>query len=600
MAGSALNNNGVNALSIFLAANATANIEGNMSFSVGAHRMDAADANAITFNKPSLFTQDAGCSGNVFTATGTSNAIVFNAGATFIQKSGANPFGLIQPASKVLFKTGSLFKVQQILFLSLSGRTYADLEIDFPAFNQSVIGVNPLNIDNLTITQGTLSLNLTDGINIKGNVAVAAGHALNFNPATTGMLSFNGTSPQIITNSGTLNFNNNQALTINNTAGIEINSDIIFNNQVSFTSGIVTVADPAILTLSATASVTGVSNISFVNGLVKKTGNSAFTFPVGATGIGYVPISITAPGSSTDEYVAAYKRSGAVSLSNNYAAGLDHVSGIDYWILNRTNGTTPVDITLYWTTQSSLSGSALYINDLSKLVIAHYNGSNQWDTYGGTFNSGSGFAAGSITWPGVNNFSPFSLGSTDAANPLPVQLNYFTGVKKGDGNWFNWNVSCTVNANTVMNLERSTDGNNFTGISGITATALRCLQPFDFNEKHPLPGINYYRLKITDANGLTTYSNTILLPGKENDPGIVLLSSTPANTNAILSIAAAQKTTMKIVVTDISGRRVTETTANLTAGNNRVTVNLSHLAKGVYQITGYANGSIKTVRFIKE
>ena len=126
-----------------------------------------------------------------------------------------------------------------------SGRTYANFEVDFPTFSQSATGTNPLVMDKLTITQGILNLNLTAfaGVTVKGNVSVAAGQTLTFNPATTGTLIFNGTTPQTITNLGTLTFGANQDVMLNNAAGLVLNSDITLgaNAVLNFTSGKITI-----------------------------------------------------------------------------------------------------------------------------------------------------------------------------------------------------------------------------------------------------------------------------------------------------------------------------------------------------------------------
>jgi len=50
-------------------------------------------------------------------------------------------------------------------------------------------------------------------------------------------------------------------------------------------------------------------------------------------------------------------------------------------------------------------------------------------------------------------------------------------------------------------LERSADARNFSSVYSITADAVRCGQPFDYTDAQPLAGMNYYRLKITDADG---------------------------------------------------------------------------------------------------
>ncbi len=597
--GSSLSIDGANATTLYVASGATANITGNITFSAADHRLDAADAGGIVFNSPAIFTQDAGCSGNVFTATGTNNAIVFNTGSAFIQKAGANPFALTQPHSKVVFNKGSLFKVQQSLFLSFSGRTYPRLEIDYTGFNQSAVGVNALNVEGLTITKGTLSLNLTGGIYIQGDIDVAANGVLNFNTATTGTINFNGSTLQQITNAGTLYFNNNEVITFNNSAGFKINNDITFNNVVNFTSGIINIPDPAILTLGAAATVANVSNNSFADGMVKKIGNTAFTFPVGNAGIGYVPVSISAPGVISDAFTAAYKRAAATALSSNYAAGLDHVSGVDYWIVNRASGTSPVDVTLYWTSQSSSNGSALYINNISKLVIAHYDGNTQWNTYGGSYNAGSGFAAGSVTWTGVNNFSSFSLASTDVTNPLPVKLEYFNGSKQDNKNSLTWKLTCSTSA--TVNLERSTDAGNFTSINKTTANALSCLQPFNYTDAYPLPGLNYYRLRITESDGNVTYSATVVFQNKKSSVEMLHLVPNIVTSNATIHIIADQKTSLEMVVTDVTGRQVQKITYDLIAGTNQLTLHLSGLGTGIYQICGYTKeGTTKPIRFIKQ
>src|SRR5205807_9501856 len=125
----------------------TGSISGSMNFSTAPHQLTAGNANGITFNNGSQFTQDVGCTGNVFGNSGTANTIVFASGSTFIQKAGSNPFALGQPSSKVVFQSGSLFSFQQNALPSFSGRTYANLEINAATFSQSATGGNALPID---------------------------------------------------------------------------------------------------------------------------------------------------------------------------------------------------------------------------------------------------------------------------------------------------------------------------------------------------------------------------------------------------------------------------------------------------------------------
>ncbi len=614
--GAALNISGnFNDLTLAVATGANGVITGTMNF-VGIvtnteHKLTAADAGGIVFNSPAVFTQGNRCTGNVFGAAGTAGTIIFNSGSTFLQNGGsipnANPFALGAPASKVIFNAGSLYKHQQNGVPSMAGRTYADFELNYASANLPLTGVTGTNIDNLTVTDGQINLNLTGGVNIKGNISVAATGILGFN-ATTGSVNLIGSTAQVISNAGVLTFGTNTDVIFNNAAGFILNNSITLNKLVTFSAGVLTIPSPMVLTFSATANVVSVSNTSFVNGSVKRIGNTSFIFPVGDVAgpfSGYVPIGISAPLLITDEYTARYKRASAVAVNNNYAAALSRVSSVDHWSLDRTSGTTTVDVTLYWTNLSSSNGSALFINDLSKLVVAHYNGSTQWDIYGGLANGGSGFAAGSITWAGINLFSAnpnlFSLGSTDPVfNLLPVTLNYFRGSKKNQSNILHWKITCDNSDNLTIQVEKSTDNKNFYALKNIAAGGLRCQQPFEYYDAVTVPGIIYYRLKITNAQGKTSFSEAIAFENK--DIGFTMAGPFPSavNNEAVLQITALQSTKMNIVIRDITGKTIKRINCNLLEGGNRIVVNATSFAAGIYYITGYtAYGKTGTVRFIK-
>ncbi len=605
--GSSLNINGVNVTNLIVATTATGNITGNMTFSTALHRLDAVDANAINFNSPAVFTQSAGCTGNVFTAAGTFNAITFNTGTTFVSKAGANPFGFAAPNSKVTFNGGSLYRIEQNAAPSFSGRTYANLEINFATFSQSPTGASALTVDNLTITLGTLNINLTTGgVNLKGNISVAPGQTLTFTPAIAGStLNFNGTTTQSITNLGTLSFGANEDININNSAGIILNSDIIFNKLVTFTAGVVTAPNPRMLIFSSTATVApGVTNASYVDGMVKKFGNSDFEFPVGKIAKGYVPIKISmfVGGAVTDEFVAEYIRGSARALGpiSPAAVGIDHVSGCDYWILNKINGSPTLDVTGFWSPNNTCLGTP-YIDDIGKITLAHFNGI-EWDDYGLSPITTGNVTTGSVKWISVSTFSPFSLASTTFGfNPLPNNLNYLNGIKQGNNNVLNWKVTCTNNPNATMSVQRSADGRNYNSITTVFADALRCQQPFDYTDNNAPAGLNYYRLKMVDANGKITYSAPIAILNKETGFDIVSLSPTLVNTKTELNVTAAQKTTMTVVITDIAGKQVQKMLYNLIAGSNKFTLNAAGLSAGTYQITGYtADGKSRTIRFVKQ
>jgi hypothetical protein len=200
-------------------------------------------------------------------------------------------------------------------------------------------------------------------------------------------------------------------------AGGQINVNGIF----SLNAAILNTTSTNILALNDNATVTGAAYNAYVNGPVKKIGNDAFTFPVGKNGTGYMAISISAPSSLTDAFTAEYMRSSSSALGSITSPGLKRVSNCDYWNLTRNTGTAVVNVTLSWNGYSNCNIAA-YINDLSALTVAHFNGST-WDTHAKDQYTGNA-SSGTVTRNAVSVFSPFSIGSTDEySNPLSIVTN---------------------------------------------------------------------------------------------------------------------------------------------------------------------------------
>jgi len=600
-AGSSLNITGANPYRINVATGNTGVVDGNITFTSGAHKLTAADANAIAFNSGAVFTAGTGFSGNAFGNT-TANSIVFKNGSTYQQTAGSDPFALTEPAAVAVFNQGSLFKLQGNITPSVSGRTYGDFELNASGANVNVSGTSLLSIDNLTVTNGALNLGMTTaGMNLKGNTSVAPGASLNFAPASAGTINFAGTTPQTITNAGTLSFSGNQTVNLNNATGVTLNSPVTIAGTINFTSGILNTTSTNLLTMAAGSSATNASNASFVMGPVKKVGNTDFIFPVGKAN-GLVPIRISnfVGGSAANEFIAEYIRANAALLGTITDPFIHHVSNCEYWTLNLNNGSPTVDVTLYWNANNPCGGA--YINDLAQLQIAHFN-STSWNSSSTGFRALSGnTSAGDITWFGVNNFSPFTLGSTSSSNPLPIVINYIKGTKQGTKHLLNWKVTCISTPRVTMVLERSTDSRNFTGINSITADAVRCDQPFDYTDNDPLKGMNYYRLKMTDADGKVSYSSIVALLNAVKGFDIISIAPNPVvDGNFKLNVASAQPGKMNIDIFDMQGRLVNRQSISLIAGFNNAPINVSDLSPGTYTIRGtIADDKSREMRFVKQ
>jgi hypothetical protein len=202
----------------------------------------------------------------------------------------------------------------------------------------------------------------------------------------------------------------------------------------------------------------------------------------------------------------------------------------------------------------------------------------------------------------VTGFSGFYVHSNNYNTPLPILVNYLNGHKQAGKHLLDWKVTCVSTPRAAMTLERSSDGRNYSGIYTITADAVRCSQPFDYTDADPLNGMNYYRLKIVDADGKITYSTTVALLNASKGFDIISIAPNPVvNDNFKLNVTSANASKMDISIFDMQGRLVNRQSVSLIAGFNNLPVNVSNLASGTYTIRGsVADEESRLIRFVKQ
>lgn len=200
---------------------------------------------------------------------------------------------------------------------------------------------------------------------------------------------------------------------------------------------------------------------------------------------------------------------------------------------------------------------------------------------------------------GLAGFSDFGVGGDLTA--LPVTVEYFKGWNNGQENRLEWKISCTNTPGATMVLERSRDARRFTDIYSIYATALQCLQPFYFADKTAASGVNYYRLRMADADGKISYSSIIALSSKDIPVSMMQLMPNPVQTNAVLKVYSNESARMEIVITDIQGKRISHQVVSLINGQNNINLSCTGLPSGSYQLTSITETGIRqTLQFIKQ
>jgi len=187
---------------------------------------------------------------------------------------------------------------------------------------------------------------------------------------------------------------------------------------------------------------------------------------------------------------------------------------------------------------------------------------------------------------------------------LPVTFAEFTGRKEGNLNLLSWKT-VTESNNKGFELQRSADGKTFSTIAHIASKAENGNSTsainYAYTDARPLSGNNYYRLKQVDKDGRYSYSDIVVLKAKASDFRISSIYPNPAvaELNLVITSTAVERAT--IVITDLSGKAVSQISTQLVSGDNMQQVNVRSLSTGTYMIKVVSGSGIETAvqRFVK-
>lgn len=207
-----LSSSASNTISLVVKNGFSATVFGTISFSNAAHRLIAENSNAISFENGSLFIANTGFGGNPFGTSGeafpgTNSGVIFKNGATYEYYVGSSPFGADGSEFRAVFQAGSLYRHKSGNSFASRNRTYANVEYDFNGSSGSInASAGSLVLDNLSVLQGTLNLNLagSPGHSIRGNIHVNTTAILSLNPSSLGTVLINGGGIQSLSGGGTI------------------------------------------------------------------------------------------------------------------------------------------------------------------------------------------------------------------------------------------------------------------------------------------------------------------------------------------------------------------------------------------------------------
>ncbi len=302
--------------------------------------------------------------------------------------------------------------------VALKNRT-ADL--DWNLNNISSAGTIAYETNSQTVTDRTYNhLTLTTGTKTLGGTITVNGNTT-INAATTlADATFTNTLKGTVTNNGIhsgtaktiFGGTTNQSLSgtcadwgnmeINNAAGATCASNISTSGSFTFTSGILTTSNTAMLIFTNSGAIGG-SALTCIYGPVQKTSasTSLFTLPLGKGG-NFRPLVITPSSSSSTVWTAEYFNT-AFSNTTSVVAPITSVNTHSYWTCTRSGAANAI-LTLQWNTTEALT-------DLNGLTVASWSGTN-WTDAGASTTTGTA-TSGTVASNTITSFSTFTLGEAN-------------------------------------------------------------------------------------------------------------------------------------------------------------------------------------------
>jgi hypothetical protein len=439
---------------------------------------------------------------------------------------------------------------------------------------------------NLIYTNGAIN---TGFVEAAGNVTVQS----TFDGGTSGLIFGSGNAQNFDLTGGTALFNGDIKVrkTANDVTLLSACQLDAANQDLFFVQGRIFSTSSNLMILGDNVATSGASDLGYVDGPLRKIGNDAFTFPIGKNNF-YRPASISAPSNTAHHFTAEYfqvdpNTSYDVTLKD---ATLDHISRCEYWIIDRTNGASNVNVRLSWHPSTSCG-----VTVLSDLAVSRWDGS-MWKDHGNGGTTGNTTSGTVITSAAVTSFSPFTLASRTLANPLPIELIAFDAICKVDEIQLDWSTASEQD-NAFFTIERSVNGNDFAPVAQISGAGnSSSLLHYSYNDAPNNGSSFYYRLKQTDHNGNSSYSDVVFVSCNSEESGFSIFPNPNAGNEIFIKTGNIQEESVTITITNAMGQVVLTKTFNL---SGTFSIDFSNaLSPGLYTVQMVNGSQLQTQNFI--
>lgn len=386
-----------------------------------------------------------------------------------------------------------------------------------------------------------------------------------------------------------------------------LNNTITIDNSLTMTDGVFDIdqddgdkSDDPVFTLPGTVNGSSYGASTHFEGRIQAsvTGASSFTFEVGDGGV-YRPATLT-PTTTTTFQVAHIAEATPVGggatnpdivnligdASGNPVGTIQSVLNFRYWDIDVVAAGPP------GVTNVALQiGGGDNATDPASLGMTRFDGSD-WGVL--TLVSSTGSDPYVITGQ-TSSFSEFSVYSTNStANPLPVELIDFVGVRSGRDIKLTWSTLTEINADH-FEVEHSVDGLEFSTVGRVDSYGNSSeLRKYEFLDQDVRTGVHYYRLKMVDFDETYEYSSIVQITPDLSDKRILVY---PNPTTDFIQVEGIEISYVsQLTMYDLTGKLFKTQSSMETS-----TISVSDLPKGQYLMRlEMVDGSVFEGKIVKK
>jgi len=171
---------------------------------------------------------------------------------------------------------------------------------------------------------------------------------------------------------------------------------------------------------------------------------------------------------------------------------------------------------------------------------------------------------------------------------LPIKLIDFTGILQNKQVKLTWATGSEV-GNDHFLVEHSSDYNTFTHLGKVKGAGTSTqINNYEFIDENPIKGINYYRLKQIDRDGVFSYSNIVSIQFQGN-LSLLDIYPNPISENLNFKLSSSMNGEVEVLIYDMLGKEVLRKDITVTIGQNEAQLSSQVLTHGVYFIKVHHN-----------